>query len=137
MADDATQDDEREDADEGRNAGGGVTYTPEEERSFGRWVELGALEPEDQWILEGSHSRTWRRRDPSGSEWVMRLLRTPLPVLMREPKLDGITEHSHLVTTLLHHHRGLEKRVIVTTVTVEESTSEVSMVIDKETAESS
>jgi hypothetical protein len=65
----------------------------------------------------------------------MSLLRNPVPVLMRE-KVPYVHERSRVTTTILHHHRGLEKKIIVMTATVEEQTGDVSLVIDKETADS-
>lgn len=114
---------------------GSDDYTQQERDGFGIWVELGALNHEQQWILGGSLSRRWERRDPSGSEWVMDLLRDPRRVLMGE-KVAGVHERSRITTTILHHHRGLRKKIIVTTVTVERHTGDASIVIDKETADS-
>jgi hypothetical protein len=115
-----------------------ATYTQQEEEGFGRWVELGARDPELQWILDGGLSRRWERREPSGSEWVMELLRGPREVLLEEQARDerspqGITDESLVSTTILHHHRGLRRRVIVMTVTVEQPSGDVSLVVDKET----
>lgn len=115
-----------------------ATYTQQEEDGFGTWVELGARDPELQWILDGSLSRRWERREASGSDWVMNLLLEPRERLLEEQGHDdrgpaGITEDSLVTTTILHHHRGLRYRVIVTTLTVEQSSGDVSLVIDKET----
>jgi hypothetical protein len=107
-------------------------YTQEERDSFGIWVELGARDPEQQWIVAGSLSVRWERREPSGSPWVQELLLDPLPVLRRE-KVPGVHERSRITTTILHHHRGLKKKIIVTTATVEQQTGDVSLVLDKET----
>lgn len=110
-------------------------YTDQERDGFGRWVELGAKDPEQQWILDGSLSQKWERREPSGSPWIERLLWNPLPLLLEE-KVPGVHERSRVQTTILHHHRGLRRRVIVMSVTVEEQTGDASIVLDKETPDS-
>lgn len=107
-------------------------YSQEEQETFGTWVELGARDPEQQRYLAGSLSRRWERREPSGSEWVMELLRDPVAQLLESDALEGVTESSTITTTILHHHRGLRKRVIVMTATVEQHSGDVSLVIDKE-----
>lgn len=108
-------------------------YTQEEQAAFGVWVELGARDPRQQPLLEVGLSGRWERREPSGSGWVIRLLRDPIKVLVREEKVPGMTENSNITTTILHHERGLEHRVIVLRATVERHTGDTSLVIDKET----
>ena len=107
-------------------------YTEEERASFGIWVPLGARDPDQQRFLDIGFSITWERREPSGSEWVMDLLKNPIPVLMRE-RVPGIHARSRLRTTILHHHRGLEKKIIRIAVTVERQTGDGEIEIDKET----
>ena len=107
-------------------------YSRKEQNTFGTWVELGARDPKQRRFLEGSLSRRWERREPSGSDWVMELIRDPIPVLLESEGLEGITESSTVTTTILHHQRGLRKRVIVMTATVEQHSGDVSLVIDKE-----
>jgi hypothetical protein len=109
-------------------------YTEEEQAAFGVWVELGAREPSQQPLLDLSFSVKWERREPSGSGWVMRLLRNPIPLLLEE-RVPGVRPDSRVTTTILHHHRGLERRVIVVTATVEQQSGDVALVIDKETRE--
>lgn len=108
-------------------------YTEEELAAFGVWVELGARDPRQQPLLEIGLSGRWERREPSGSGWVIRLLRDPITVLVREEKVPGMTEDSNITTTILHHERGLGRRVIVVTATVERASGDTSLVIDKET----
>lgn len=110
-------------------------YTPEEREAFGKWVELGAKQSDLQRFLDVGMSIRWERREPSGSPFVMDLLRNPVAVLLRE-KVPHVRERSRVTTTILHHHRGLERRIIVMTATVEEETGDVSLVIDKETPNS-
>jgi hypothetical protein len=62
----------------------------------------------------------------------MDLLKNPIPVLMRE-RVPGIHARSRLRTTILHHHRGLEKKIIRIAVTVEQQTGDGEIEIDKET----
>ena len=107
-------------------------YSQDEQDTFGTWVELGARDPEQQRFLAGSLSRRWERREPSGSEWVIELLRDPISVLRESDALEGVTESSTVTTTILHHQRGLRRRVIVMTATVEQHSGDVSLVIDKE-----
>ncbi|MBW3613635.1 MAG: hypothetical protein KY392_07240 [Chloroflexi bacterium] len=131
MADDAKHDAPKASKARGRGARKD-DYTDDERKGFGIWVELGARDPSQQWIIDGSLSTRWERRDPSGSPWIKKLLMNPLRVLLAE-KVPGLHAKSRITTTILHHHRGLEYRIISTTVTVEEETGDASMVIDKET----
>ena len=110
-------------------------YSREERRGFGIWVELGARDPDQQWIVDGSLSVRWERREPSGSRWIRKFLMNPLPVLLAE-KVPGLHERSRITTTILHHHRGLERRIIVMRATVEQQTGDASIVLDKETPDS-
>lgn len=107
-------------------------YTEEEIASFGVWVELGAKDPDQQRFLDVGLSGKWERREPSGSAWVMRLLRNPIRTLM-QAGVPGVNEDSRITTTILHHHRGLEKKIIRITVTVESHSNDVAIEIDKET----
>jgi len=109
-------------------------YTEEERASFGIWVPLGAKDPDQQQFLDIGFSITWERREPSGSQWVMDLLKNPIPVLMRE-RVPGLHPRSHLRTTILHHHRGLEKKIIRIAVTVEQQSGDGEIEIDKETGD--
>ena len=111
-------------------------YSEEELASFGKWVPLGAKDPDQQPFLDVGLSIKWERREPSGSEWVFDLIKNPIPVLMRE-KVPGLHPRSTLTTTMLHHHRGLEKKIIRIAVTVEQQSGDAHMEIDKETVESS
>ena len=110
-------------------------YTEEELASFGIWVELGARDPEQQRFLDVGLSITWERREPSGSPWVMRLLRNPVPVLI-QAGVPGVHEGSHVTTTILHHHHGLEKKIIRISATVEQQSGDVALELDKETPDS-
>lgn len=110
-------------------------YTPEELAAFGQWVELGAKDSAQQPFLDIGLSTEWVRREPSGSGWVMQLLRDPVGVLIEE-KVPDVNPESRVTTTILHHHRGLERRVIVLKATVEKHTGDVVLVIDKETRDS-
>jgi hypothetical protein len=109
-------------------------YSEDERASFGIWVPLGAKDPDQQRFLDIGLSIPWERREPSGSPWVRALLMNPLPLLLRE-RVPGLTPRSRLRTTILHHHRGLEKKIIRITVRVEEQTGDGEIEIDKETEE--
>ncbi len=108
-------------------------YTDEEQAAFGVWVELAARDPSQQPLLDVGLSRRWERREPSGSGWIIRLLRDPIRILVGEEEVPGMTRDSSITTTILHHERGLERRVIVLRATVEQHTGDTSLVIDKET----
>ena len=110
-------------------------YTPEELASFGIWVEIGAKNPDQQPLLDVGLSVTWVRREPSGSPWVMKLLRNPVPALI-QAGVPGVHEGSRVTTTILHHHRGLEKKIIRISATVEQQTGDVALELDKETPNS-
>lgn len=109
-----------------------VEYTEQELASFGTWIELGARDPGQQPFLDGSLSRKWERREPSGSEWVFDLLKNPIRVL-RQEEVPGVHAQSRVTTTILHHHRGLERKIIVVSATIEQQTGDVALVLDKET----
>jgi hypothetical protein len=109
-------------------------YSEEELASFGIWVEIGAKNPDQQRFLDVGLSVTWERREPSGSPWVMRLLRNPVPAL-REAGVPGVHKDSRVTTTILHHHRGLFKKIIRIKATVEQQTGDVALELDKETEE--
>ena len=109
-------------------------YSEEELASFGKWVPLGANEQAQQPLLDVGLSIKWERREPSGSEWVKKLLMNPIPMLMQE-KVPGLHPRSRLTTVILHHHRGLEKKIIRIAVTVEQQSGDAHMEIDKETDE--
>lgn len=110
-------------------------YSDEELASFGTWVELGARDPALQWILDFSPRTQWERTEPSGSEWVIDLLKAPIAVLMRE-RIPGLHPNSRITTTINHHERGLNKKIIRIAVTVEDSTGDATMVIDKQSSTS-
>lgn len=110
-------------------------YTPEELASFGIWVEIGAKNPDQQPYLDVGLSDRWERREPSGSEWVIDLLKNPIRELRKE-KVLGVTLRSRVTTTILHHHRGLEKKIIRIAATIERHSGDVAMEIDKETDDS-
>jgi hypothetical protein len=111
-------------------------YSEEELASFGIWVPLGAKDTAQQPLLDVGLSIDWERREPSGSEWVKKLLMNPIPVLMQE-KVPGLHPRSRLTTVIRHHHRGLEKKIIRIAVNVEQQSGDANMVIDKETEEAS
>ena len=135
MADDDTRD-KRPGAGTEASSGEEPDYSEEELASFGKWIPLGAKDPAQQPFLDVGLSIKWERREPSGSEWFQALMRNPIPVLMRE-KVPGLRPTSRLTTTILHHHRGLEKKIIRIMVTVEEQSGDAHMEIDKETVETS
>ena len=118
-----------------KSASSNGDYTPEELASFGIWVEIGAKNPDQQQYLDVGLSHRWERREPSGSEWVFDLLKNPVPVLLKE-KVPGVTGRSRVTTTILHHHRGLEKKIIRIKATVEEQSGDVALELDKETPDS-
>jgi hypothetical protein len=106
-------------------------YTKREEGSFGIWVELGARDPGQQPLLDIGRSSRWERREPSGSPWVFELLKNPIKIL-RQEGVKGVHAKSRVTTTILHHHRGLEKKIIKISVTIEQSSGDVALELDKE-----
>jgi hypothetical protein len=120
--------------DSGSSSGEEADYSEEELASFGKWVPLGAKDPAQQPLLDIGLSIKWERREPSGSPWVFDLIKNPIPVLMRE-KVPGLHPRSRLTTTILHHHRGLETKIIRIALTVEQQSGDAHMEIDKETEE--
>jgi hypothetical protein len=106
-------------------------YTEEEIASFGITVELGAKNPDEQRFIDVGKSDRWERREPSGSGWIIKLLKDPVKVLMDEG-VKYVHEHSKVTTVILHHERGLSKKIIRTTATVERQSGDVALEIDKE-----
>ncbi len=106
-------------------------YDEAEIASFGITVELGAKDPEQQQFIDVGKSDRWERREPSGSAWVMKLLRNPVKVLMDEG-VRHVHEYSKVTTVILHHERGLEKKIIRIAATVERHSGDVALEIDKE-----
>jgi hypothetical protein len=118
------------------SSGGDPDYSKEELASFGKWVPLGAKDSAQQPLLDVGLSVKWERREPSGSEWIKKLLMNPIPLLMQE-KVPGLRPTSRLTTVILHHQRGLEKKIIRLAITVEQQSGDAVMEIDKETEETS
>ena len=106
-------------------------YTDEEIASFGITVELGAKDPEQQPFIDVGKSDRWERREPSGSGWVIKLLKNPVSILMQEG-VPYVHKDSKVTTVILHHERGLEKKIIRITATVERHSGDVALEIDKE-----
>lgn len=115
--------------------GGGyldVDYSPHNDEDFNVWTELGALHPEEQHRLEDDPSRLYIIKVKSSSPEAEQLIHQPLAFLL-EHSIPGVTEASRVTTLVLHHERGLNYRIIRAKATVEGSTGDVSMTLDKET----
>ena len=106
-------------------------YSEAEIASFGITVELGAKNPDEQQFIDVGKSDRWERREPSGSGWVIKLLKNPVKILM-EAGVPYVREDSKVTTVILHHERGLEKKIIRITATVERHSGDVALEIDKE-----
>jgi hypothetical protein len=106
-------------------------YTEAEIASFGITVELGAKNPDEQQFIDVGKSDRWERREPSGSGWVIKLLRNPVKILMQEG-VPYVREDSKVTTVILHHERGLEKKIIRIAAVVERHSGDVALEIDKE-----
>jgi hypothetical protein len=109
-----------------------VDYGPHDESTFNVWVELGARNPDDQPILDFAPMNRYTKKLKSSSPEADLLIHTPLTALLAD-RIPGVTEESRVTTTVLHHERGLRKRIIRATISVEASTGDVSMELDKET----
>lgn len=109
-----------------------IDYSPHDEASFNRWVELGALEPEQQSVIEHSPMKRFTVKFKSSSPEAEAIIHQPLDVLL-EHGVAGVTEESRITTIVLHHERGLNFRVIRATANVEQSSGDVSLELDKET----
>ncbi len=115
--------------------GGGyldVDYSPHHDEDFNVWTEVGALHPEDQHRLENDPSRSYIIKVKSSSPEAEQLIHQPLAFLI-EHGIDDVHEGSRVTTTVFHHERGLNYRIIRAKATVEGDTGDVSMTIDKET----
>lgn len=109
-----------------------VDYSPHDEASFNRWAELGAMDREQQAVIEHSPMRRFTIKLKSSSPEAEEIIHQPLQVLL-EHKVPGVTEESRITTIVLHHERGLNYRIIRATANVEQSTGDVSLELDKET----
>ena len=111
---------------------GDVDYGPHEEDTFNVWVELGAADPEQRRFLEYSPMRRYIKKVKSSSPEAEQLIHRPLDVLL-EDRIPGVTKDSCITSTVLHHERGLDYRIMRATVNVEESSGDVAIEYDKET----
>ncbi|HEY8171117.1 MAG TPA: hypothetical protein VIH24_08495 [Candidatus Limnocylindria bacterium] len=109
-----------------------IDYGPHEAATFNTWVELGARNPDDQGVLEFAPMTRYTKKLKSSSPEAEALIHGPLQALL-EDRIPGVTPESSITTTVLHHERGLRKRIIRATISVESSTGDVSMEFDKET----
>lgn len=109
-----------------------IDYSPHDEASFNVWVELGALDPEQQPFIEHAPMRRFIIKFKSSSPEAEAIIHQPLRVLI-DHEVPGVTEESRITTVVLHHERGLNKKIIRATVSVEQSSGDVSMELDKET----
>lgn len=109
-----------------------IDYSPHDEASFNVWVELGALDPAQQSIIEHSPMRRFTVKFRSSSPEAEAIIHQPLGVLL-EHGVPGVSEESRISTVVLHHERGLNYRIIRATANVEQASGDVSLELDKET----
>lgn len=109
-----------------------VDYSPHDEASFNRWAELGAMDPEQQSVVDHSPMRRFTIKLKSSSPEAEQIIHQPLRFLL-EQKVPGVTEKSRITTVVLHHERGLNYRIIRATANVEQASGDVSLELDKET----
>jgi hypothetical protein len=113
-------------------ANGKPDYSPHEDVSFNTWVELGALDPEQQPMIEHSPMRRFTIKFKSSSPQAEAIIHQPLQVLL-EHDVAGVTEESRITSVVLHHERGLNYKIIRVTANVEQASGDVSLEFDKET----
>lgn len=109
-----------------------LDYSPHEEDTFNAWVELGALDPKQQRVLDHSPMHRFTKKMKSSSEEAEEFIHEPLKVLLADG-IPGVREDSRVTSTIVHHERGLKKHIIRATVNVERSTGDVAIEYDKET----
>jgi hypothetical protein len=109
-----------------------VDYSPHDDDSFNTWVELGALDPEQQPMIEHSPMRRFTIKFKSSSPQAEAIIHQPLQVLL-EHDVAGVTEESRITSVVLHHERGLNYKIIRVTANVEQASGDVSLEFDKET----
>jgi hypothetical protein len=109
-----------------------IDYGPYEADIFNVWVELGAADPDDQRVLHLSPMRRYIKNVKSSSPEANKLIHQPLRALLDEG-IPGVTESSRITSTILHHERGLNKRIIRIAISVEEESGDVAMEFDKQT----
>jgi hypothetical protein len=109
-----------------------VDYSPHHDEDFNVWTEIGALHPEEQHRLADDPSRMYIIKVKSSSPEAEQLIHQPLAFLL-EHSIPDVNEESRVTTTVFHHERGLNYRIIRAKATVEGGTGDVSMTLDKET----
>jgi hypothetical protein len=117
---------------EGGNNQEQVDYGPHDDDTFDVWVELGALNPDEQRFFDFSPIKRYEKKLKSSSPEANKLIRTPLDALMAD-EIPGVTPDSCITTTVFHHERGLNKRIIRAVISVEQSSGNVDMTLEKET----
>lgn len=109
-----------------------VDYSPHEEDTFDVWVALGAADPEQRRILEHSPLGRYEKKVKSSSPEAEALIHQPLRVLLND-RIPGVTPDSVITTTIHHHERGLNKKIIRAAITVDDTSGDVGLEFTKET----
>jgi hypothetical protein len=96
-----------------------IDYSPHDEDTFNVWVELGALNPDLQRIIDHSPFTRHTIKVKSSSPEAEELIHRPLERLLRDG-IPGVHEGSRVVSRIIHHERGLDRRIIFVTATVDD-----------------
>ena len=107
-------------------------YGDHADDTFNVWVELGALNRDLQRVLDFSpmhrHIIKFKSSSPEAEEFI----HDPLSALIAAG-IPDVHAKSRVTSTILHHERGLRKRIIRAAVNVEAATGDVAIEYDKET----
>lgn len=109
-----------------------VDYEPHDESTFDRWIELGALDQDDQRVLEHSPLRRFEIKLKSSSDEAERMLHEPLQELL-DHKIPGVQGESRVESHVHRHERGMRRRIIRVIASVDQGSGDVVLNYDKET----
>lgn len=109
-----------------------VDYAPHEEDTFNIWVELGALDRDQQRFLDHDPARRFIIKVKSSSPEAEDLIHEPLAFLLKR-EVPGVTPESRITSTFLRHERGYRRRIIRAAATVDQTSGDVDLEFDKET----
>jgi hypothetical protein len=108
-----------------------VDYSPHEEDTFNAWVELGALDRDQQRFLDYDPIRRFIIKVKSSSDEAEALIHEPLGFLLAA-EIPGVTPSSRITSVFNHHERGYRYRIIRAIAKVDQGTGDVTLDFDKE-----
>jgi hypothetical protein len=93
-------------------------YSPHEEGSFNRWVELGPKNPDDAPVTDFEPLTRWAVKFQSSSPQAEDFIHDPLKAMI-DAGVPGVSAGSRIETHIMNHEKGLRHRIIRVTATVD------------------